>query len=265
MEAKFKAGLAKARNRDSLHAVRKLLRRRGRPPDQQRSATHRAGRGDLCDLGAGRRRDGVRRPARVVQAQAAGRPATPAGPVHLLPIGLKVVGVGSVGTRAWILLSTGRRGRPVVPAGQGGSEVGARRLRRSASGTRNQGERVVAGQRLMQVTSDIFLGWQRATAAWTASSGLLHPTTAGLEGIRGRREHGPAMMAFYGRLCGWTLARAHARSGDRIAIAAYLGKSDEFDNAVADFPRPTPIRTSSTTPPWPRPSPRDASRRVSGL
>jgi hypothetical protein len=104
-----------------------------------------------------------------------------------------------------------------------------------ASGSANQGERVVRGQRLMQAASDIFLGWQRAT---------------GLDGqvrdfyVRQLRDWKfsvpveamiPDGMLLYGQVCAWTLARAHARSGDRIAIAAYLGKSDLFDRAIAEF------------------------------
>jgi Uncharacterized protein conserved in bacteria (DUF2252) len=105
-----------------------------------------------------------------------------------------------------------------------------------ASKYTNQGQRVVAGQRLMQAASDIFLGWQR--------------TQAGLDGVtrdfyvRQLRDWKlsldvaamvPAGMHAYGEVCGWTLARAHGRSGDRIAIAAYLGTSDVFDRAIADF------------------------------
>jgi hypothetical protein len=99
----------------------------------------------------------------------------------------------------------------------------------------NQGQRVVAGQRLMQAASDIFLGWQRST---------------GLDGVerdfylRQLRDWKmsfpiermlPRGMALYARVCAWTLARAHARSGDRFAIAAYLGGSDRFEGAVAEF------------------------------
>ena len=104
------------------------------------------------------------------------------------------------------------------------------------SGFSNHGERVVTGQRLMQATSDIFLGWLNVDAEgdgqgddyyarqlkdWKASAEI--------------EQMGPAAMATYGTLCGWTLARAHARSGDRIAIAAYLGKGDRFDRAMVEF------------------------------
>jgi len=100
----------------------------------------------------------------------------------------------------------------------------------------NHGQRVVEGQRLMQATSDILLGWSRmpilidgvahdsyVRQLWDWKVGLDIETMA------------PSEVALYGQMCGWTLARAHARSGDRIAIAAYLGKSDSFDQAIAEF------------------------------
>lgn len=147
----------------------------------------------------------------------------------------KVVGVGSVGTRAWILLFEGLdRGDPLfLQAKEAQSSV----LEQYAgvSEYTNHGERVVAGQRLMQASSDIFLGWQRTNGLdgvdrdyylrqlrdWKAS--------ADVEGSV------PEGMSVYGKVCGWTLARAHARSGDRVAIGAYLGKSSIFDEAIADF------------------------------
>ena len=99
----------------------------------------------------------------------------------------------------------------------------------------NHGERVVAGQRLMQASSDIFLGWLHVEWARRQAARLLRPAAQGLEGIGGDRADGPEAMAPYGKLCGWTLARAHARSGDRIAIAAYLGNGDSFDRAIVEF------------------------------
>jgi hypothetical protein len=100
----------------------------------------------------------------------------------------------------------------------------------------NQGQRVVAGQRLMQASSDIFLGWQRAAAEPDGKARDFY--------VRQLRDWKfsldiaampPPSMRAYGAVCGWTLARAHARSGDRIAIAAYLGGSDVFDKAIAQF------------------------------
>ena len=131
------------------------------------------------------------------------------------------------------------------------------------SGYANHGQRVVAGQRLMQAASDIFLGWQPVTEASTASSatstcascatGRARPTSSGWC---------PPGMTLYARLCGWTLARAHARSGDRIAIAAYLGTSDTFDRGDRRLRRrPTPTRTSATTPRSSRRSPTRTDRR----
>ena len=147
----------------------------------------------------------------------------------------KVVGVGSVGTRAWIGLLLGRDGQDplFLQMKEAQESVLARFAGRSKYA--NQGQRVVAGQRLMQTASDIFLGWQRVTGIdgeqrdfyirqlrdWKASAEIERMNSKG--------------MAKYARMCAWTLARAHARSGDRVAIASYLGKSDVFDNAVADF------------------------------
>jgi uncharacterized protein (DUF2252 family) len=148
----------------------------------------------------------------------------------------KVVGVGSVGTRCWIVLMLGRdRDDPLfLQVKEAERSVLSRFV--GASKHANQGQRVVAGQRLMQASSDIFLGWQR--------------TEAGLDGqardfyVRQLRDWKfsvdiatmqPGGMRSYGELCGWTLARAHARSGDRIAIASYLGGSDVFDKAIAAF------------------------------
>jgi uncharacterized protein (DUF2252 family) len=148
----------------------------------------------------------------------------------------KVVGVGSVGTRCWIVLMLGRD--DADPLFLQVKEAEASVLSRFAGASKfaNHGQRVVAGQRLMQASSDIFLGWQR--------------TEAGLDGrprdfyVRQLRDWKfsvdienmlAAGMRLYGELCGWTLARAHARSGDRIAIAAYLGGSDAFDQAITEF------------------------------
>jgi Uncharacterized protein conserved in bacteria (DUF2252) len=145
------------------------------------------------------------------------------------------VGVGSVGTRAWILLLEGRVEQEVLLLQAKQAEASALAGYAGAPEFANQGERVVAGQHLMQAASDIFLGWihirsprggdedyyLRQLRDWKMS--------AEIELMR------PHSMELYARLCGWTLARAHARSGDRIAIAAYLGGSARFDNAVADF------------------------------
>jgi uncharacterized protein (DUF2252 family) len=154
----------------------------------------------------------------------------------LTDIAHKVVGVGSVGTRAWILLleSGVEKEALLLQAKEAGPSVLAGYA--GKSDYRHQGERVVAGQHLMQASSDIFLGWLRArgTAGGRYTDYYLRQLrdwkmSAVIE------EMIPVGMQVYAQLCGWTLARAHARAGDRIAIAAYLGNSDKFDNAIADF------------------------------
>jgi uncharacterized protein (DUF2252 family) len=148
----------------------------------------------------------------------------------------KVVGVGSVGTRCWIVLMLGRD--DADPLFLQVKEAEASVLSRfvGASKYANQGQRVVAGQRLMQAASDIFLGWQRVEAGLDGQQRDFY--------VRQLRDWKfsldietmvPRGMRLYGELCGWTLARAHARSGDRIAIAAYLGGSDVFDRAITEF------------------------------
>ena len=147
----------------------------------------------------------------------------------------KVVGVGSVGTRAWIGLLLGRDGQDplFLQMKEAQESVLARFAGRSQYS--NQGQRVVAGQRLMQTTSDIFLGWQRVTGIDGARRDFYIRQLRDWKGSAEIERMNPKGMALYAGMCAWTLARAHARSGDRIAIAAYLGKSDAFDNAVADF------------------------------
>jgi hypothetical protein len=97
------------------------------------------------------------------------------------------------------------------------------------------GERVVNGQRLMQAASDIFLGWQRAVGVDGVRRDFYVRQLRDWKASLPPEQMVPAGMTVYGRLCGWTLARAHARAGDRVAIAAYLGRKDTFDQAIADF------------------------------
>jgi uncharacterized protein (DUF2252 family) len=147
----------------------------------------------------------------------------------------KVVGVGSVGSRAWIVLFLGRDSDDPLFLQAKEAQRSVLEPYAGKSAFAHQGRRVVEGQRLMQAASDIFLGWVRG------------------EGLDGRERDyyvrqlwdgkaslevdamGPAELARYGEVCGWTLARAHARSGDGVAIAAYLGGGTAFDEAVADF------------------------------
>jgi hypothetical protein len=100
---------------------------------------------------------------------------------------------------------------------------------------RHHGQRVVAGQRLMQAASDIFLGWQRSSGFDGQSRDFYVRQLRDWKGSADVDTMSASVMTVYGRICGATLARAHARSGDRVAVAAYLGKSDVFDRAIADF------------------------------
>jgi uncharacterized protein (DUF2252 family) len=155
---------------------------------------------------------------------------------RLVHLARKVVGVGSVGTDDWIGLFLGRDDRDplLLQIKEAEESVLERFVGRSAH--TNHGQRVVTGQRLMQAASDIFLGWERIPAGLEGTQRDFY-----LRQLRDWKysfEIGamlPRGMAVYARACAWTLARAHARSGDRIALGAYLGGSAAFDRAIADF------------------------------
>ena len=154
---------------------------------------------------------------------------------RLVDFARKVVGVGSVGTRCWVALLVGRdEGDPLfLQVKEAEASVLEPHIGKSKQA--NHGQRVVYGQRLMQAASDIFLGWQRAPGIdgrerdfyvrqlW---DGKLSADLTTIEA---------AMLPIYGQMCSWTLARAHARSGNRIAIGAYLGTGDVFDRAIVEF------------------------------
>ncbi len=147
----------------------------------------------------------------------------------------KVVGVGSVGTRAWIMLLLGRdRDDPLfLQFKEAEASVLEPFLGRSTFGS--HGQRVVEGQRLMQAASDIMLGWIRATDLDGQSRHFYVRQLWDQKGSAPVEAMDPRTMTVYAELCGRTLARAHARSGDAVAIASYLGKGDSFDRALAAF------------------------------
>jgi len=147
----------------------------------------------------------------------------------------KVVGVGSVGTRCWIVLMLGRNDSDplFLQVKEAGPSVLSRFV--GAGKYANQGQRVVAGQQLMQASSDIFLGWQRVPGLDGQSRDYYVRQLRDWKFSLDIEAMVPAGLRMYGALCGWTLARAHARSGDRLAIASYLGGSDVFDAAIAEF------------------------------
>ena len=154
---------------------------------------------------------------------------------RFVSIARKVVGVGSVGTRAWVILMVGSDGTEplLLQAKEAQASVLAEFV--GESQYTNQGERVVAGQHLMQASSDILLGWEQVEGIDGVQRDFYIRQLRDWKGSADTDRMTPQSMAVYGRLCGWTLARAHARSGDRIAIAAYLGSGKSFDNAIASF------------------------------
>ncbi|WP_405999576.1 DUF2252 domain-containing protein [Streptomyces sp. NBC_00829] len=228
--------LAKARTRDSLQVFDKLTETvDGRPtiaadppllvpigdllPDVERSALERQFRALVERYGRTLPSD-----RRALLAD-----------YRLVDVARKVVGVGSVGTRCWIFLLLGREGQDplFLQAKEADTSVLAAHV--GASEYRNQGERVVSGQRLMQAASDIFLGWERVSGIDGKQRDFYVRQLRDWKGIAVPERMRPKNMRMFGRLCGLTLARAHARSGDRIAIAAYLGKGDAFDRALTTF------------------------------
>jgi uncharacterized protein (DUF2252 family) len=151
---------------------------------------------------------------------------------QIIDMARKVVGVGSVGTRAFIVLLQGRdQNDPLfLQVKEATASVLEDHLPKSRY--RQPGARVVKGQRLMQAASDIYLGWTKGAQQ---NRYLYWRQLRDMKGSVDVESMPPAALGFYARQCGWTLARAHARSGDPIAISAYLGKSDQFDKAIVDF------------------------------
>ncbi|MEU8225591.1 DUF2252 domain-containing protein [Kribbella sp. NPDC048915] len=152
----------------------------------------------------------------------------------------KAVGVSGVGTRCWIVLLRGRDdGDPLflqvkeaAPSVLKGKVPTALRQRPAH---RNDGERVVVGQRLMQAADDIFLGWRRTDGIDGQARDYYVRQLRDMKGAAVVQKLDPAGMTMFGQLCGWTLARAHARSGDRIALATYLNSDDAFPEAMAEY------------------------------
>ncbi len=231
-----KAAIAKARTRDSMTAFKKLTTVvDGRaqivnqpplivPAEQFVSLNRDQIIAYLSDL-MGRYGDTLGGDRRVLLEQ-----------YQISDFAMKVVGVGSVGTRAFIALMTGRDGDD--PLFLQAKEAQASVLEEfvGASAYESHGQRVVVGQRLMQSSSDIFLGWLDGPVGLDGVQRdfylrQLKDWKASLDAD----QMVPEGMMLYGRLCGWTLARAHARSGDRIAIASYLGNGDVFDRAIVEF------------------------------
>jgi hypothetical protein len=238
-QRRFAQEQVKARARDSLQACRKLTsvvdghHRIAADPPLLVPVGHLLPDADRADLEL------------LIQDLLAGYTATlSADRRHLMngfrfvDMARKVVGVGSVGTRCWIVLLHGRdendplllqvkeASRSVLadhlPAGPGAHHL-------------SDGERVVAGQRLMQAAGDIFLGWRTAAGIDGRTRDFYVRQLRDWKGSAAIEDMDASGLRLYGALCGWTLARAHARTGDRIAIAAYLGDGKAFDLALVEF------------------------------
>ncbi len=155
---------------------------------------------------------------------------------ELVDIARKVVGVGSVGTRAWVALFRGNDAEDTLILQMKEAEASVLERFCGKSAFKNHGERVVEGQRYMQASSDIFLGWHRVPNGLDGNAHDYYfrqlwdwKVSADVDNMV------PEALLVYAKMCGWTLARAHARSGDRVAIASYLGSGDAFDRAIAEF------------------------------
>ena len=147
----------------------------------------------------------------------------------------KVVGVGSVGTRAWIVLMLGRDGEDPLLLQAKEAEASVLEPFLGTSAFANHGQRVVEGQRLTQAASDIMLGWIRVDGVDGRKRDFYLRQLWDAKGSAIVEAMNPKVMTIYAQLCGWTLARAHARSGDAVAIASYMGSGDAFDRAIAGF------------------------------
>ena len=151
---------------------------------------------------------------------------------EIVDVARKVVGVGSVGTRAFIVLLQGRDAQDplFLQIKEATASVLEASLPRSRY--RQHGERVVQGQRMMQAASDIFLGW---TKGMDTSRHFYWRQLRDMKGSALVELMAPATLRYYAQMCGWTLARAHARSGDPVVMASYLGRDDAFDQSITDF------------------------------
>jgi uncharacterized protein (DUF2252 family) len=233
---RFQRGVAKARAKDSSRAFSRLVDDSGAEPRIAADPPLVVPIGELAEEAPG-----VDAEARVREVLAEYRESLDEDRRAVLDgyrfadAAFKVVGVGSVGTRAWIVLMLGRdEGDPLF--------LQIKEAQRSViephaapSRFEEQGERVVQGQRLMQASSDILLGWLRAEGVDGRRHDFYVRQLWDWKGSAKVEKMGPRGMTAYAQICGMTLAHAHARGGDRIAIAAYLGKGEAFDRAMAEF------------------------------
>jgi uncharacterized protein (DUF2252 family) len=233
---RFQTNVAKARTKDSLRALTKLcrivdgeLRIVGDPPLVM----------PIEDVAPGVEKeqleDVVRRMIRTYRRTLPHDRRNLLESYRYVHAARKVVGVGSVGARAWILLMVGRDNNDPLFLQFKEAQASVLEPFLGRSQYAQHGQRVVEGQRMMQATADIMLGWERIVAIDGQLKDFYIRQLWDAKGSAEVETMDQSALEAYGRICGWTLARAHARSGDRIAIAAYLGKSDSFDRAMASF------------------------------
>lgn len=235
MEKTAKQNVAKAHTRDSLQALSKLAERvdgEYRIVSQPPIVIPSRELGESFGMSADGIQKAVREQLRSYRATLPDDRRILLERFEVIDVARKVVGVGSVGTRAFIALLQGRDEQDplFLQVKEATRSVLEDHLPKSKF--KQPGERVVQGQRMMQAASDIFLGWTKGVQDnrylyWRQLRDM--KGSAIVEGMK------PLGMTFYADACGWTLARAHARSGDPIAIASYLGKSDKFERSITDF------------------------------
>ncbi|HEU4896428.1 MAG TPA: DUF2252 domain-containing protein [Actinomycetota bacterium] len=236
-EKNLRKGAAKARTRDSLQALSKLgelvdgqYRIVSQPPivvpvrDVE----------DIYGLSANQIEKVVRDQFRAYRATLRDDQRQLLERFQVVDLARKVVGVGSVGTRAFIVLLQGRDEQDPLFLQVKEATASVLEGHLPKSRYRQHGERVVCGQRMMQAASDIYLGWTKGADV------TRHFYWRQLRDMKGSADVEamiPVGLRFYASICGWTLARAHARSGDPVAIAEYLGEDDQFDQSITDFSR----------------------------
>jgi uncharacterized protein (DUF2252 family) len=234
-EKKAQATLAKARTRDSLQALSKLgelVDGRYRITSQPPIVIPLRDLPSTAELSPDQLQHLVEEQFRAYRATLRDDQRHLLERFQIIDVARKVVGVGSVGTRAYIALLQGRDQQDPLFLQVKEATASVLEDHLPKSRFKQPGERVVQGQRLMQAASDIYLGWTKGDADdrhyyWRQLRDMKASVVV--------ESMAPRNLGFYAGACGWTLARAHARSGDPIAIAAYLGKSDDFDRSIADF------------------------------
>src|SRR4051794_40930825 len=236
---RFERNLAKARSKDSLRAMDKLTHM---VDGQRRIKSDPPLIIPVEDAAPGAERDQIE--AFLHGVVRSYRRTLAADRRHLLEhfryvhAARKVVGVGSVGTRAWIVLLLGRDDEDPLMLQAKEAEASVLEPFLGASAQANHGQRVVEGQRLVQTASDVMLGWIRVDGIDGVKRDFYIRQLWDAKGSALVEEMNPAAMKVYATVCGWTLAHGHARSGDAVAIASYLGGGQTFDRAMAAFAEP---------------------------